>query len=293
MTLRQIQIFVEVYRICNITRAAEALYMTQPAVTRSLQELEQTYGVKLFERMHHKLYPTVAAQRLYPQAVYLLDHFDRMENSLHSWNENGVLRIGSTVTLGSALLPQLARHFQADHPSCCLQIQVANGQAITEALCENRLDLALLENAILLPELHCEDLGTDRLCAVLAANHPLAACQELTPQQLADSPLLVREPGSTARTVLENALAKHALTLHPAWESVSADALAEAAAQGLGIAILPEPLATLRTQDGRLCLRPIQGLDLGRRRVLVWHNEKFFTPLMHQFSELCRREACG
>ena len=293
MTLRQVRIFVEVYRTCNITRAAETLYMTQPAVTRSLQEMEQIYDVKLFERLHHRLSPTAAAQRLYPQAVYLLDSFDRMEDSLHNWDEHGVLRVGSTVTLGSTLLPQLARYFQAEHPCISLQVQVANGQSITEAMCENKLDLALLENVVSLPELHCEDLGADRLCAVMAADYSLAACQELTPQQLADAPLLVREPGSTARAVLENALSEHGLALHPAWESVSADALAEAAAQGLGIAILPEPLATLRAQEGRLCLRPIQGLDLARRRVLVWHKEKFFTPLMQQFAELCRKKANG
>lgn len=186
--------------------------------------MEQTYDVKLFERLHHRLSPTMAAQRLYPQTVYLLDSFDRMEGSLHNWDENGVLRVGSTVTLGSTLLPQLARCFQAEHPGVSLQVQVANGQTITEALCENRLDLALQENVVSLPELHCEELGADRLCAVLAADHPLAA---------------------------------------------------------------------LCAQDGRLCLRPIQGLDLARRRVLVWHKEKFFTPLMQQFAELCRQKANG
>ena len=290
MTLRQVRIFVEVYRTCNITRAAETLYMTQPAVTRSLQEIEQTYDVKLFERLHHRLSPTAAAQRLYAQAVYLLDSFDRMEDSLHHWDEHGILRVGSTVTLGSALLPQLARRFQAEHPGCNLQVQVANGQTITEALCDNRLDMALLENNIPLPELHCEDLGADRLCAVLAADHPLAVYQEITPQQLADTPLLVREPGSTARTLLENAMAEYGLALHPMWESVSTDALIEAAAQRLGISILPEPLASLHVQDERLCLRPIRGVNLTRRRVLVWHKEKFFTPLMQQFADLCRRE---
>ena len=72
MTLRHIRIFVEIYRTCNITRTSAALHMTQPAVTRALQELEQTYHIRLFERMYHHLIPTEGARQLYPQALYLL-----------------------------------------------------------------------------------------------------------------------------------------------------------------------------------------------------------------------------
>ena len=78
MTLRHMRIFAEVYRTRNVTHAARNLHMTQPAVTRAIQELEQHYGVRLFERLYRHLSPTEAAQRLYAQAVYLLDTFDHI-----------------------------------------------------------------------------------------------------------------------------------------------------------------------------------------------------------------------
>lgn len=288
MTLRHIRIFLEVYRACNVTRAAENLHMTQPAVTRAIQEMEQHYGVRLFERMYHRLSPTESAKKVYPQAAYLLDGFDRIENTLHACQERGQIRVGATMTLGSTLLPALTEKFSARHPECEMYVQVGNGSAIAEALCENQLDMVLLENGVPKEELHCENIGTDELCAVLAKKCPLAAYKALTPEQLAQAKLLVREKGSTARSVLESAAEARGLTLHLAWESVSTDALVQAAVRGLGIAILPQPVAEQYAKTEEICLRTIEDLPLVRRRVLVWHKEKYITPAMQQFAELCR-----
>lgn len=290
MTLRHLRIFVEVYRFGSVTRAAETLRIAQPSVTRCIKEMEQYYGVQLFERMYHRLSPTESARRFYPQAVYLLDTFSHMEQELRGTPEHGPVRVGATVTLGSTLLPRLVRRFGEQFPEVEIRVQVANGRAIAEALCENRLDVAILENSVPMPEMHSEDLGSDRLCAVLAADSPLADCGALTPEQLAQEPLLVREKGSTARTVLEYAFAERRLALRPVWESVSTGALVQAAAQGLGIAILPEQMAELSTRSGRLCLRQIRGMELLRRRVLIWHSEKNLTEPMQRFAALCRAE---
>lgn len=288
MTLRHMRIFVEVYRAGNVTHAAEALHMTQPAVTRAVQELEQHYGVRLFERMYRHLSPTEGGHRLYPQAVHLLDAFDHIETGLRDWDSLGVVRVGATVTLGGTLLPGLARRFAAQYPGIQLQATVANGETLTAALCENRLDLALLENGPALPDLNTQEIGTDRLCAVLAPGDPLAANPTLTLEQLAAAPLLVREQGSTARTVLENALTAQGLALHPAWESVSSEALLQAAAEGLGVAILPERRARAAAEAGQVCQRPITGTALLRRHVVAWHKEKYLTASMQRFLALCR-----
>lgn len=288
MTIRHLRIFVEVYRAGNVTRAAEEFHLTQPAVTRALQELEQYYGVRLFERMYRHLSPTEAGERLYPQAVHLIDAFDRIETGLRNWDSLGVIRVGATVTLGGTLLPELAGRFVAREPGVELRVTVANGEALAAALCENRLDLALMENEPAMPDLHTEEIGSDALCAVLAPEHALAREKSLTPEQLAAAPLLVREQGSTARTVLQTALQERGLALCPAWESVSAEALLQAAAKGLGVAILPESRVRDAAASGRVCLRPIEGVSLVRRHVAAWHKEKYLSPSMQCFLALCR-----
>lgn len=256
MTLRHMRIFAEVYRTRNVTHAAQNLHMTQPAVTRAIQELEQHYGVRLFERLYRHLSSTEAAQRLYAQAVYLLDTFDHMEAAMRDWDSLGVVRVGATVTLGSTILPVLARRFAALYPGIELQAKVANGSVLAEALCENQLDLALLENSVSVPDLHTEPIGTDCLCAVL-----------------------------------EHACAEQGLALHPAWESVSTAALVQAAAQQLGVAILPEQLAAADARTGLVCTRPIRDAAMTRRHVVAWHKEKYLTASMRRFITLCRSAA--
>lgn len=291
MTLRHLRIFTEVYRAQSVTHAAEALHMTQPAVTRAVQELERHYGVRLFERMRRRLSPTEGGRRLYAQAVHLLDAFDRMETGLRDWDAQALIRVGATVTLGSTLVPQLARRFAREHPGIELRVTVANGDDVAAGLADNRLDVALLESRVLAPELHCEELGSDRLCVVLAPDHPLAAQPELTLEQLAACPLLVREQGSTARAILESALASRGLTLRPAWESMSTEALVHAAAMGLGAAVLPEEMAEKSGRDSGVCMRFVSDAPLRRSRVLAWHSEKYLTRSMRSFIGMCRDAA--
>lgn len=288
MTIRHLRIFVAVYRAENVTHAAEELHLTQPAVTRAVRELESYYGTRLFERMYRHLSPTEAARRLYPQALHLLDTFDRIETGLRDWDTLGVIRVGATVTLGGTLLPGLAHRFAAQDPGVQLQVTVANGETLVHALCENRLDLALLESGPTPGELCTEALGTDRLCAVMAPDSPYAADAELTPEALAAAPLLVREKGSTARAVLQRVLDQAGLPLRPLWESVSTEALLQAAVQGLGVAVLPESRVRAAVAAGQLCCRPLAGPELVRRHLVAWHKEKYLTASMQRFLALCR-----
>ena len=224
--------------------------------------------------MYRHLSPTECAKRLYPQAVHLLDSFDRIETGLRNWDSLGLIRVGATVTLGSTVLPGLARQFAQENPGIQLRVTVANGGTLTAALCENRLDLALLESTPSMPDLHTEEIGTDLLCAVMAPNDPLAAGESLTLEQLSAAPLLVREQGSTARAALQSALEARGLPLSIAWESVSTEALLQAAAQGLGVAVLPEARVRGAVASGACLHTAHPGEALRRHRVACLAQEK-------------------
>ena len=291
MTLRHLRIFAEVYRAQSVTAAAAALHLTQPAVTRAVQELERCYGVRLFERIRRRLSPTESGRRLYERTVHILDAFDRMEDELRGQSAQGLVRVGATVTLGSTLLPGLAERFSRENPGVGVRVTVANGDSIAAALTANRLDVALLEGSVPSAQLCCEEIGSDRLCLVLPASHPLAARGEVTVRELAELPLLVRERGSTARSLLEQTLASHGLTFAPAWESIDTAAILQAVAHGLGAAVLPEQVAAPSARGGLVCTRPVADASFERRRVLAWHRDKYLTQSMRRFLELCRREA--
>ena len=112
MTVKHMKIFIQVYQTQNITRAAGLLHMTQPAVSRAIQELEKYYGVNLFERMNHHLYVTESGRQFYAHALHIVESFDLMEKGLRNGDESGVLRVGASISLGNFLMPQLVTEFQ-------------------------------------------------------------------------------------------------------------------------------------------------------------------------------------
>ena len=117
-TIRHIRIFLEVCRTMNVTRAAENLYMTPPAVSRSIHEIEQVYGVRLFERLNQRLYLTDSGRRMRAYAVHIVDTFDQMERELSDGDERGMLRIGASITLGNYELPGVVRRMSGRACAC-------------------------------------------------------------------------------------------------------------------------------------------------------------------------------
>lgn len=174
MTLRHMRIFQKIYETQSVTRAAEALHMTQPAVTRALQELEKYYGLRLFERLNRRLTVTEAGRRMYDYALHLTETFDTMEKSLRDWERQGVLRVGASVSLGCSLLPQLARTFQEEHPGVEVRVRIANGELLRRDLLENRLDLALLEGEENGADLMLTPFAAGEMALIVPPGHPLA-----------------------------------------------------------------------------------------------------------------------
>ena len=112
MTLRHMKIFMAVCdNRCNTTHAAESLHMTQPAVSLAIKDLEQYYGVKLFERLGGRLAITEAGQRLREYAAHISSLFDEMEKEIRDWDYFGVLRVGASITIGSQFLPNYVKSF--------------------------------------------------------------------------------------------------------------------------------------------------------------------------------------
>ena len=111
MNIRHLKIFVIVYQNMSVTKAAKILHIAQPAVTRSIQDLENDYGVCLFDRLNHRLYRTPLADELYTRACYILDSLDELDNTLRHNGGCKILNIGSTMTIGNFMLPNVVSQF--------------------------------------------------------------------------------------------------------------------------------------------------------------------------------------
>ncbi len=175
MTLRHMKILVEVYRQNSVTKAAQALHLSQPSVSLALRELEDYYGVTLFERVGRRISPTECGREFYGYAVHVVSLMDELETRMRNWDAIGTVRIGATVTIGTYLLPELVRRYQAEFPALHVDVQVRRASQVEQLVLDNRIDLGLIETQPEHEELVAVPFSRDELQAIVPPGSPLAA----------------------------------------------------------------------------------------------------------------------
>lgn len=276
MTLRHLKIYTIVYQEENITKAAELLHMTQPAVTRAIQELEQHYGTRLFDRINRRLSVTEAGKSFYAYALHIVDSFDQLEKGMTNWDEVGTIRVGTSITIGNFILPKVLLHFKETHPNINIKAVVSNAANLEQALLHNELDFAVIEGNCNQNELHSELLAYDKLIPVLPPTSEFSNCT-IDLETLTKAPLLLRETGSAGRSFLNHIFAIHGIMAEPILESVSTQAILQAVHLGLGISFLPEQLVKTPLQTGFVNTCKVTNETFKRENHLVWHKQKFLT----------------
>ena len=287
MTLRHLEIFLAVYDQQNMRRAAEKLYISQPTVSEAVREIEEEYGVLLFERLNHRLFVTTAGENLAVYARRLLGLFREMEDVLNTSAQRPILRIGATLTVGTCILPEILQRMQEDERTPSTVI-VENTRSIEELLARGELDIGFVEGEISRKELATTPVMEDPLIAVAAQPTP----QPITLEDLCRRyPLLMREPGSGTRAMVESTLQQKGVPYKERWVCSNTQALLRAAEAGLGAAILSRLLAQEAIQQKKLFEIPLTDCAMNRSFRLVWHKDKFQNPSFQCFCRLCREYA--
>ena len=233
------KIFEAVFRHSNITKAAEELHLAQPSVSVAVRELEEYYGICLFERLGRRIVPTELGKEFYGYALHIVSLFDEMEQKIRNWDALGVIRIGASITIGTHILPPLLKQYQALYPELRTEVTIGKSAVIEQHILENKIDIGLIENQSEHPDINVLPFMEDYMQAVVAPDHPLAGCSQVTLEQLAQYPFLMREKGSAGREILDACFALEQITVHPLWESASTQAIVRGVAEGLGVAVLP------------------------------------------------------
>lgn len=289
MTIRHIRIFLAVCaQGCNTTRAAESLHMTQPAVSLAIHELEEYYGMRLFDRIGRRLMLTEPGRRFLEYASHVASLFDEMERQLRDWDHLGLLRVGASITIGAQFLPSYVKTFTQLHPGVRIQASVESSEQLERRLLENTLDFALMEGVVHSDSLVSEEYLEDHLAIICAADGPFHHGQELTLEEFTRQSFLLRERGSGTREEFDRVLETAGVSVRPLWEAMSTTALVNAVICGLGIAVLPYRMVIGPLERGLVVAIRVKGLSFRRCFRIVWHKNKFLSPLAKSFLELCR-----
>ena len=289
MTIRHIKIFLAVCACgCNTTHAAEQLHMTQPAVSLAIHELERYYGVLLFDRIGRRLVLTEVGRRFQEYGQHISALFDSMERELRDWEQLGLLRVGASVTIGAQFLPSYVKTFSLLHPGVDIRATVGPSDLLERQLLDSSLDLALMEGVPRDPVIHCEEYMEDHLAVICAPGAGFQPGQRLTQEEFLRQRFLLREPGSGTREEFQRVMERHGLSVQPSWEAMSTTALVNAVICGLGIAVLPYRMVLGPLERGLVVAVQVEGLEFRRRFRIAYHKDKFLTPLIRSFLDLCR-----
>lgn len=292
MTLRHLKIFLAVCNCgCNVTKASEALHTTQPAVSHAMKELEQYYGVILFDRIGRRLRMTEAGQRFWEYARHIVALFDEMETGMRNWDAFGILRVGASITIGSQFLPGYVQAFSSRYPGTEVRAVVEPLEQLEQKLVNNALDFALIEGVCHLPSFRSEEYMEDHLSVICPAGGGFRQGQEISIDEFRRQRFLLRERGSGTRETFERVIEQAGFSVSPIWEAMSTTALVNAVISGLGIAVLPRRMVAGPVARGLVVAVRVKGLDFRRTFHIVYHKEKFLTSSARAFMELCRNYA--
>lgn len=283
MNSRHLHIFLTVCETGNMTAAAKILCMAQPSVSQAIAELEQYYGVRLFERLNHRLYLTNAGARLRSFARHILNLSEQARKELADLDQGGSIRIGASLTIGAYLLPNLLVAFQQQYPEVEVFSRVDNTGLIEKLILEDHLDLALVEGPLSSPQLVEEAYCDDHLLFIAAPQHPLVQQPLVSVQQLANYAFMMREAGSGTQAIFEHTMQAAQVTWKVAGVYNNIEAIKQAVRSNLGLAVVSEIAVVDEIQQGKLVSLDVQGVSLKRRFNLIYHRQKFFTRAMRSF----------
>lgn len=290
MTLRHMLIFRTVCETdFNTTRAAEALHMTQPAVSLAIKELEQYYGVHLFDRIGRRLQITDVGNQFLQYAIHITDLFSDMETVLRDWDIKGILRIGASITIGSQFLPEYVKSYSVRYPDIDVRVTIEQAGRLEKKLLSNELDCALTEGVSHDPNIVSEAYMEDRLDVICPADKRWEQDCVLSIDEFQNQRFLLREPGSGTRDIFDRVMEEAGIQITPAWESMSTTALINAVSKGLGIAVLPHRLVMPALERGIVATVDVQSLSFQRKFYITHHKDKFLTPAAKAFIDMCKK----
>ena len=272
MELRQLEYFVAVAEERNFTRAAERVHISQSGVSAQIRQLERELGAELFDRSARTATLTVAGKAALEHARAALAAAGAVGQAVDEVSDliRGALTVGMVIGCTVTPLFDALAAFHRAHPGVEISLQEGNSDRLVEGVRAGAVDVALIGTASANPDgLEALTIISERLVVAVPAGHPLAERRRVTLHDVVAHPIVCMPPGTGLRTVFDQACA--ARDLHPviALQASAADAIADLAARGLGVAVLSESMAAHYPD---LTPRTIDDADAPALLSLVWKN---------------------
>lgn len=292
MNFNHLLIFHKVAEKRHFTHAAEELFISQPAVSKQIHELEKTLGQPLFTHIRRSIYLTEAGQLLYDYANRIFALSSEAEAALEEMHdlERGHLAIGASTTIGTYLLPELLGRYRTQYPHIQLSLDITNADEVQERLLTHRIEIGLVEGMVSNTDFVKQVWQQDELVLIASPQYPpVRNNEQVSLQHLIDEniPFIRREQGSGTREVLEEAIAARGLSpLQTSMELGSTEAIKRAVAAGLGVSFVSEHTIELELAAGLLRRVPLTDFKLTRPLSIVFLRQRRLSRAAQVFLQL-------
>ena len=287
MNFRKIKIFYETAKHLNMTKVAKEMYISQPSISQSINELEIELGVKLFDRIGKKLYLTHEGEVFLNYTRRILNLYDESVKTIRdiNLNEKGKLVIGASTTIGIYILPEIIKDFSNKFKDIEISLIIENTKHIEQLILENKVDFAFVEGEINSFEISKELIWKDELVFICGEENNLKQYKEVQGKEIENEKLIMREVGSGTREQAELFLKKNKIKFNTFLELGSTEAIKKTVEANLGIGCLSYTVVKDKIKSGELYMFRLSEGRIERDLHLILHRDKFISNNMKAFIE--------
>jgi DNA-binding transcriptional LysR family regulator len=287
-SLRQIEVFCQVAEQRSFSKAANAVFLSQPTVSEHMAALERTVGNRLFDRVRGAVSLTRAGQVFYEHAKKMLAMQRDAVRALDDLKGavRGQLDLGGSTIPGTYLLPGLIRSFREAHPDVKVTIRCGDSSEIVEMVAAGRIELGIVGSRVKRRGIKSEEIAKDELVVICPPGHAWAKKRQIEPAELAREQFVMREHGSGTRETMDRQLAEAGVgPLQVSVEVGSTEEVKESVKAGLGVSIVSRRAIGTELGAGALAAARVKGLDLSRALNLVVSDERTLSGICRAFLE--------
>lgn len=290
MTLRHLTIFTAVVDSGGMNKAAKKLHLSQPNISQAIAELEQHYGIKLFERLSQRLYLTKEGELLLSFSRNILDSCKQMEETMNQAVEKMQVQIGCSISVGTCLINGILDELEKVLPQCEFRVKVTNSSEIERALLTNEADVGIIEGVVSDENIIAVPICRDELVIVCGRTHPFANKKSIVLQALEGQNYVSRESGSTERNQYEQLLEQKGIRLKRIFCSTNTEAIKNAVIHGRGIAIFSRRMIKEEAEKGSLMIVPIRDIRVIRDFQFIRHKNKYMSKTLQTIQDICTQQ---
>lgn len=287
INLNLLRVFYSVAKLQSFTRAAQALFLTQPGVSKHVKDLEEYYGTRLFDRIGKKVVLTQAGELLFASIDKIFRQLEHAREEIDDLKglQRGGLRIGASVTIGIYCLPGILEKFQKLYPGISFTLDIDLNRQIIRQILDNDADIGLLGAPADDERLATVPFHKDELVVIAPGNKKWIKRDTMSTEDLLSEKFILSRSGSGTRSIVEERLKAAGIVLKNVIEFGNTEAIKRAVEAGLGISIVSKSAVAREAQLGVIKIMPLSGINLERDFYVIHRKDKYISGLIKTFLE--------